>query len=156
MVKALHSRYDGIKHNPWNEVECGDHYVRAMASYGVLTAIQDYWYDGPKGVMGFASKIGADHFKGFFTSAEGWGNISQTRKTDCQENAVEVKYGRLTLSCLHLSVVSPDRLQTVKVFANGEEIRSSFRVAGGVEISFDPQELNVGDRLTVILSPSGS
>lgn len=155
MVKAVHWRYDGTKHNPWNEVECGDHYARAMASYGVLTAIQDYWYDGPKGVMGFAPKIGADHFKGFFTSAEGWGNISQTRTKERQENMVEVKYGRLTLSQLHLSVVSPDRLQTVTVCVNGKEIPSSFKVDGAVEISFDPVELNGGDRLAVVFGLSG-
>lgn len=156
MVKAVHSRYDGTKHNPWNEVECGDHYARAMASYGVLTAIQDYWYDGPKGVMGFAPKIGADLFKGFFTSAEGWGNLSQTRTKTRQENSVEVKYGRLTLSQLRLSVVSPDRLQTPAVYVNGKEIPSSFKVDGVVEISFDPVELNSGDCLTVIFGPSGS
>lgn len=150
MVKAVHSRYDGTKHNPWNEVECGDHYARAMASYGVLTAIQDYWYDGPNGVMGFSPKIGADRFRGFFTSAEGWGNISQTRTADRQENAVEVKYGRLTLTRLHLSVASPGRLQTGKVYVNGKEIPASFRGTGAVEISFDPVELNTNDRLTVV------
>lgn len=150
MVKAIHSRYDGTKHNPWNEVECGDHYARAMASYGVLTAIQDYGYDGPQGVMGFSPKIGADHFKGFFTSAEGWGNISQTRAAGRQENTVEVKYGRLTLCRLRLSVASPGPWQTVKVYANGKEIAASIQGKSTVEISFDPIRLNTNDRLTVV------
>lgn len=150
IVKAVHSRYNGAKHNPWNEVECGDHYARAMASYGVLTAIQEYWYDGPGGVMGFSPRLGADHFKGFFTSAEGWGNLSQIRTAERQENAVEVKYGRLTLKQLNLAVASSGLLQTVKVYYNGQEIPSSFRVDKQVEITFDPFELQTGDRLTVV------
>lgn len=82
IVKGIHSRYDGKKHNPWNEIECGDHYARAMASYGVLQAVQGYWYDGPKGIIGFDPKIEKNDIIGFFNAAEGWGNISQIRKME--------------------------------------------------------------------------
>lgn len=151
LVKAVHSRYDGVKHNPWNEVECGDHYARALASYGVLTAIQNYRYDGPAGVMGFAPKLAPDRFKGFFTAAEGWGNISQTRRNGRQENRVDVKYGRLDLRQLNLEVVSPQQLKQVKVYRNGREIASSFRLHKQVEVVFEPQELHRDDELRVII-----
>lgn len=150
MVKAIHSRYDGTKHNPWNEVECGDHYARALAAYGVLTAIQDYEYDGPAGVMGFAPKLAPGHFKGFFTGAEGWGNISQSRIGGKQENRVEVKYGRLSLRQLNLTVVSPQWVKTVKVYHNGKEIAASFRLQKQVEVCFEPLELAEGDELKVL------
>ncbi len=48
-------------------------YARAMASYGVLQAVQGYWYDGPKGIIGFDPKIEKNDIIGFFNAAEGWG-----------------------------------------------------------------------------------
>ncbi|MDR1201741.1 MAG: hypothetical protein LBL58_08965 [Tannerellaceae bacterium] len=150
IVKAIHSRYDGKKHNPWNEVECGDHYARAMASYGVLTAIQDYWYDGPKGIMGFAPKLTPEKFSGFFTSAEGWGNITQTKRESIQQNTVEVKYGRLTLGQLNLSALPGISLKEVKIFHNNKEIPVSVEVENNkVTITFNKIELKKGDQLNV-------
>ena len=46
--RAIHDRYHASRRNPWNEVECGDHYVRAMASYGVFLAACGYEYHGPR------------------------------------------------------------------------------------------------------------
>ncbi len=36
LTRAIHDRYHAAKRNPFNEVECSDHYARAMASYGTL------------------------------------------------------------------------------------------------------------------------
>ena len=44
IVKGVADRYDGLRRNPWNEVECGSHYARALASWSVLTALSGYGY----------------------------------------------------------------------------------------------------------------
>nr|WP_255622646.1 GH116 family glycosyl-hydrolase [Tessaracoccus sp. OS52] len=38
ILGALWERHDGRRRNPFNEVECGDHYARAMAGWSVLEA----------------------------------------------------------------------------------------------------------------------
>ena len=45
IVKALRERHDGVRRNPWNEVECGYHYARSMASWGLILALSGFSYD---------------------------------------------------------------------------------------------------------------
>ena len=80
LVRGIHDRYDGVKRNPWNEIECGDHYARAMAAWGCLLGVSGYVYDGPAGTIGFAPRMTPDDFKCFFTAAEGWGSLVQRRE----------------------------------------------------------------------------
>ena len=80
ILRGVDDRYDGKRHNPWNEVECGDHYARALASWGCLIAVSGFVYDGPAGRLGFAPRWQAENFRAFFTAAEGWGTIEQVRQ----------------------------------------------------------------------------
>ncbi|MET1005965.1 MAG: GH116 family glycosyl hydrolase, partial [Propionibacteriaceae bacterium] len=38
IVADVRDRYDGRRRNPFNEVECGHHYARSMASWGLVEA----------------------------------------------------------------------------------------------------------------------
>jgi hypothetical protein len=47
VVSAARARYDGRKRNPFNEVECGDHYVRALSAWSLLSAWSGLRYEAP-------------------------------------------------------------------------------------------------------------
>lgn len=100
VTRAIHDRYHPARRNPWNEIECGDHYARAMASYGVYLAACGYEYHGPKGHLGFSPRLRPEDFRAAFTAAEGWGTLSQERAGGRQISRVELAWGRLRLRTL--------------------------------------------------------
>jgi non-lysosomal glucosylceramidase len=124
IVKAIHERYNPRKHNPWNEIECGDHYARALASWGVLIALEDFYYNGNSGTLSYRPRIQSDNFKGFFTAARGWGNISQRRVQHKQFNAINLKWGHLTLRELNLDILNEPT--AVKLMVNEQEVECRF------------------------------
>ena len=113
LVRGIHDRYDGVKRNPWNEIECGDHYARAMAAWGCLLGISGYMYDGPAGKIGFAPRITPHDFKCFFSAAEGWGSLVQRREPGKQINRIEVKWGKLRLRTIVLELPMGKKPATV-------------------------------------------
>lgn len=76
IVRAIHERYHASKRNPYNEIECSDHYGRAMASYGAYIAATGFQCHGPKQTMSFAPKVGGKNFRCAFIDARGWGTFS--------------------------------------------------------------------------------
>ncbi len=130
IVRAVHERYDGAKHNPWNEVECGDHYARALASWGCLLSVCGYVYDGPAGRIGFAPRMTPGDFKAFFTAAEGWGSLVQKRDGKSQTNRIEVKYGRLRARTLVFEVGADMKSVRAAVTAAGRKVAADVKQDG--------------------------
>ena len=97
ITRMLHDRYHASKRNPWNEIECGDHYARSMASYGIYLAACGFDYHGPKGRIGFAPRVSPEKFQAAFTAAEGWGTYSQQRTGEVQKSSLTLKWGALRL-----------------------------------------------------------
>ena len=81
----MRERHDGIHRNPWNEVECGHHYARSMASWAVLLAASGFQANMSDGVMSFDPVLEASTEEGsfscFWSTAKGWGLYSQTQNS---------------------------------------------------------------------------
>ena len=94
LVKAVRERYDGYKRNPWNEVECGNHYARSMASFGVLTALSGFSFDMCQKMVDFAPRMNDDDFSCFFSSGLCWGIYAQKRNAAGElKRKIEILYG---------------------------------------------------------------
>jgi hypothetical protein len=122
IVRSIHDRYHAAKRNPYNEIECSDHYARAMASYGSFITACGFEYHGPKGYMRFAPKWNADNFKAPFTAAEGWGTYSQKQSQKEMECVLEPKYGRVQLSAFSLEIPRGRKAGTTVVSLNGRAV----------------------------------
>jgi hypothetical protein len=130
IARTIHDRYAPVKRNPYNEIECSDHYSRSMAAYGVFLAACGYEYHGPKGHIGFAPRFSPDKFKAPFTAAEGWGTFEQTRTEKRLEATLRVRWGRLRLNSIALHGPAGLRPSNVTVRQKGQLIRSTFQVEG--------------------------
>jgi len=133
ICRGVHDRYHPSKHNPWNEIECGDHYARGMASHGVFLGLCGFEYHGPKAHLGFAPRITPEAFRAAFTAAEGWGTLSQDRKTGVQTNRIEVKWGKLRVKTLAFELPEGVKVGEVKVTVPG----------GGVQVEVQQDDRRV-------------
>ena len=117
-ARAVHDRYDATKRNPYNEIECSDHYSRSMSSYGVLLAVCGFDYHGPKGHITFDPQLVPNRFKAPFTTAQSWGTFEQNRSGVLQENTLSIKYGKLQLQQMTVFCPGP-RKTTIRMVVRG-------------------------------------
>ncbi len=120
IARSVHDRYHPSRRNPWNEVECGDHYARSMASYGVFLAACGFAYHGPHGFIGFSPRLTPEDFRAAFTTAEGWGSYRQQVTGQKLTAALQVHYGSLAVRVLAFDCSREP--QSVQVKINGEKV----------------------------------
>ncbi len=97
IVKGLRDRFHGERRNPWDEFECGHHYARSLASYGLLLALSGFTYSAPENTIGFAPRLFEDDFRAFFCVEGAWGSLRQKLTRDKKELDIAVEYGELTV-----------------------------------------------------------
>jgi non-lysosomal glucosylceramidase len=154
LERAVHDRYHPLKRNPWNEVECGDHYARSMASYGVFIAMSGFEYHGPKGTMAFAPRLTPENFRAAFTAAEGWGTFAQAAEGDALRASLEVKWGKLELKTLALTPIKSGAKGTATATLNGHGIPLSSRLENNrivIDLN-DKLTLSPGQKLEVVIA----
>ena len=142
LTRAVHDRYHAAKRNPFNEIECSDHYARAMASYGTFITASGFRYHGPKGYIAFGPAMNKDNFKAPFVTAEGWGTYSQQKG----HHVLQLKYGKLALNtlCFQHSGVKQVKLGNKAIPFKAEN--------GFVTIQLDqPLQLQAGQQLDIIM-----
>jgi len=126
--------------SPFNEVECGDHYARSMASYGVFLAACGFECDGPKGRIGFAPRVTPQDFRAAFTAPEGWGSFNQAMVRHSLTARLTMKWGRLRLKTLVLQLPPGAASDpTVHARVDGSTVKTTCRRDGRrLEVLFSP------------------
>jgi non-lysosomal glucosylceramidase len=146
IVSAITNRYDGVRRNPWNQIEWGNHYARAMASYSMLLALSGFRYSAVERKVGFQPCIHPEDFRCFFAAGSAWGLYNQNAKAGSLSAKLECRHGELTLRRLVLGEGANKAKFSKSTLTgpNGKQIRYSVNfVAGG-------QEIELAEELTLL------
>ncbi|MCS6831580.1 MAG: non-lysosomal glucosylceramidase, partial [bacterium] len=148
IVKGVRDRYNGERRNPWNEIECGNHYARAMASYALLLALAGFFYSAPKGLLRFAPRVYPDDFACFFSVDSGWGMVKQAFGAGYKRAEVQVHRGRLMLREVRLGFV----LSQPRTYIAGRAVQAveASLEDGGTGVAFaQPVTIQQGETLVI-------
>jgi hypothetical protein len=141
VVKSARARFDGYHRNPWDEYECGHHYARNMASYGLLNALSGFSFDRGDGYIGFSPKIFQNKFKCFWALDGVWGVYFQ----NVELSKIEVLYGKILLKRIKLDIFKDINSVNLKL----NEIITTHKVEK-CEINFPNWiELSAGNSLEI-------
>ncbi|MDF7825978.1 GH116 family glycosyl hydrolase [Pontiellaceae bacterium B12227] len=153
VTRAIHDRYAPEKRNPYNEIECSDHYARAMSSYAVFLAACGFTYDGPAGLIGFDPVIHPEDFRAPFTAAEGWGTFSQTVGEKEMTAELGVNWGKLKLQTLKLNPMDL-KVKSIDVTLNGKKISAELvSHEGGVSVELNtPITIEAGQSVGIVMN----
>jgi uncharacterized protein (DUF608 family) len=97
IVRAARARHDGARRNPWNDIECGSYYARALSSYALVNAWTGILFDQRKEEIGFRPAQGGDGVY-FWSAGRGWGEVAFRGPTV----TLTVKGGELAVSRVRL------------------------------------------------------
>lgn len=133
LVRAARERYDDRRRNPWNEVECGYHYARAMSSWALLLALSGFEYSLPEGRIGFDPLLNQDDFQVFWSLGPGWGIYGQKLESRSFVATLRVEYGQLPVREIFLEL--PEDLGSKKILRvegeiSGKKVRIKWKRQG--------------------------
>jgi non-lysosomal glucosylceramidase len=152
VLEALRARYSGTRRNPYNEIECGDHYARSLAGWSVLEAVSGFRYNAIDDALSFAPAAVDREFQAPFITAGGWGKYEQTGHDP---------WSRIVLSCSHGAIrmqqlsLPPASAGAVIASLDGHHLASTaIPRQDGVRVAFDrPIVLPAGSQLELSVQP---
>jgi hypothetical protein len=116
IVKAIRERYNGTHRNPWNEVECGDHYVRAMSSWTLLKALTGIEFNINTKEFKIRPKMNSNDFSSLFITKNAWGKTVFSRKKDKIFFSLSPSYGKIEVKRVVLPNIERDMLKHSKFY----------------------------------------
>ncbi len=125
IVDAVHRRYLRAG-QPWNHVECGGHYSRAMSSWATLLATTGFKPDVPGETLTIAPGSAGD-FHAPWVMASGFGTIRRVGKRlslQCEEGSLALQ--RLRLSWIASSARLEDKAVNVRSSPAGHGVVLEF------------------------------
>jgi non-lysosomal glucosylceramidase len=159
IVKGISGRYDGVRRNPWNQIEWGNHYSRAMASYSVMLALSGFRYSAVEREIAFQPRVRPEDSRCFFAAGSAWGIYNQSSQGGTLQGAIECRFGYVKLRRLVLGGESTKTaFSSARVTApDGKQVPCTVAPSKtGCRIELK-EELAIGEgqAITVTLSGSG-
>jgi len=149
IVRAVRDRHNGALRNPWDEVECGHHYARAMSSWSLLTALSGCVWFAPAKSLRFRPAASRKNFRVLYCAGSAWGSYTQTSGASGLDVKLRVERGKLEIAALH--VPAPGR----QVQVSGHDGATARVSDGEARVVFPvPVTLGPGAELQLHLQPS--
>ena len=114
IVTDARNRFEGSRRNPFNEMEYGNHYARALASWATVLAESGFHFSAVDQSMEFAGKEGT----WFWSNGYAWGNCTISQDSINTRVELEVLHGEVSLKQFTLKGVGVKKfkkLQTIGV-----------------------------------------
>ena len=130
----MRKRHDGVRRNPWDEVESrGHHYARSMSSWALLLALSGFHYNAARRSIAFAPTTSERDFRCFFSAGTGWGTFEQQydEKTTLSAS-LRLEWGRLQLR--EVSLQSGGAIATIDVSLNGTQLPARLERSGSATL----------------------
>jgi hypothetical protein len=159
IINSIRKRYDGSHRSPWNEVECGDHYVRPMSSWTLLHALTGISYSIEFKQLLLAPRLNPSNFQSFFITNTAWGKVNQELSERGLKSSICISYGNLSLKSILLESIGKlnlDKIKYCKILSSGKEDNTIdaklIRNNSGIEISISETiSINENQKLLIEL-----
>lgn len=148
IIRNLRNRYSGERRNPYNEIECGDHYSRAMSGWSVIEAIGGMRYNALRNELTLVKARGRSGSRLPLVTASGWGTITQRDDDDGFAVTLSAAYGSLPIDRIVIEDVAGD----VAHAATGDAVLPATieRIGNRLAITL-PEDTSIGADQTLTL-----
>jgi len=149
IFKSTRDRFNGKKRNPYNEFECGNHYIRSLANYSAILVLSGYGYSGIDKSIILDPKINSHDSCVFFSMDSGWGILHQRKTSREMTLSLKPSFGHVEVQKLTFS--PHKRAEDVTAYSGSESISVEFLNKNGhVEITLEkPIEVKASSPLIV-------